>query len=275
MKKLFFLFGVCFLIFSHQSSIAQTNTNDVHIATQVKNYLERTKNTYQVGQHAYYARKALASALKAFNENNYGIGALVLLVHDGIIYEFPGRNAMVTGAGVTDHAEARALEDAVAYRNHIINEGKNKYGVKMDDHNLSRSAIVDPLTQYSVSTNEETQKFNKNGYYVYGTLEPCPMCMVMIINAKAERSISSAIDGDLVQNEFLGKDSPQKTSNAGAMAIGEKFKYNPFVWQWIAGAQNLKFEQLATEDKDLIKLSEQIFSFTREDIDNKLAEKND
>ncbi|HMQ10647.1 MAG TPA: hypothetical protein PKC21_00735 [Oligoflexia bacterium] len=270
MKKLSLLFSICFLIFSHQSAIAQTNTDDVHIANQVERYLAKTINTYQIGQHAYYARKALASALAAFNEGNYGIGALVLLVNDGVIYEFPGRNAMVTGPGITDHAEARALEDAVAYK-HYLNNGKNQYNLEMSEENIARSNLVEPVTSYPVNTNKGTQQFSKDGYYVYGTLEPCPMCMVMIINAKANLSISSAIDGDLVQNEFLGKDSLQKTSNAGAMAIGEKFKYNPFVWQWIAGGQNLSFKQLSTDDKDLINLSEKIFSTTREEIDAKLG----
>lgn len=271
MKKLNILLSLCFLIFSSQSIFAQTSTADQHIATQVENYLEKTTNTYHIGQQAYYARKALASALTAFKEGNYGIGAIVLLVHDGIIYEFPGRNAMVTGPGVTDHAEARALEDAVAYKTHIINEGKNKYGIAMNEKNLSRSHVVEPAISYPVNTNKGTQRFNQDGYYVFGTLEPCPMCMVMIINAKAKMSISTALDGDLVQNEFLGKDSPQKTSNAGAMAIGEKFKYNPFVWQWIAGSQNLNFTQLSTNDKDLINLSEKIFSTTREEIDAQLG----
>jgi tRNA(Arg) A34 adenosine deaminase TadA len=79
------------------------------ITERVRSYLAVTERKYFPGQDEYYARVALAQALRAFEEGNYGIGAVAIVVSDDHVQEFCERNAMITGVGVVDHAETRAL----------------------------------------------------------------------------------------------------------------------------------------------------------------------
>ncbi len=77
---------------------------------------------------------------------------------------------MVTGTGVIDHAETRALIAA---------------------------ATSVPDDEYSSNHNADLERL-PTGLTVYGTLEPCPMCACTLTNAGAIRSVSNADDGQLV-----------------------------------------------------------------------------
>lgn len=210
-------------------------------------YLGETKNRFEIGSSEYYARLALEQALLAFREKNYGIGALTVLVQDGTVYEFPSRNAMTSGLGVHDHAEARGLDDCLRYKASALD------GRQLPPLELLRTAFVEPNRKYSKNLNDFTAAL-PNGVHVFGTLEPCPMCMCMQINAAVKSSTSSALD------------------DVAAFAIGNKFVNIPHVWRWIAQEQGLRFNLLNTNDNDLKELSAQIFLETREQIDLQLTQ---
>lgn len=219
----------------------------------VKIYLLQTQGKYQVGQYEYYAWIALEQALKAFEEKNYGIGAVAVLVTENDIFEFRARNAMVTGLGVVDHAETRAL--------------------------LKLKGGKQPDYKYPRQSNEWTKKLPL-GISVFGTLEPCPMCTCTLTNVGAMLSISTVRDGNLIsENGYKISDGAanvvkyKDTGSNSEISIQDKFKIQPKVWQWIQTEHNLKFDILETEDFELKDLSMRIFTETREDIDRQLAER--
>ena len=204
----------------------------------VENYLDSTIQTFKLGQDEYYNRWALEQAYIAHQEGNYGIGAIAVMVTAGEISEYPAHNAMITGLGVVDHAETRAIIKAKQGR--------------------------EPAISYARNTNEYTKSLQE-GLHVHGTLEACPMCACAMINAGAIRSVSTVLDGDMIQKDGLN------ISSGGANSIGEKGKLQPQVWQWIQEGIGLSFVLLATEDKELVELSGRIFEDYREEIDAQLA----
>jgi tRNA(Arg) A34 adenosine deaminase TadA len=210
------------------------------IASRVTAYLLETEDKYFPGQDEYYARLALAQAVKAYEEGNYGIGAVAVVVRNDRVREFRARNAMVTGLGVVDHAETRAL--------------------------LRMKGGKRPDVSYPRRVSELTAKLPE-GVSMYGTLEPCPMCAVTLTNVGASRSISTVLDGHLAET-----DDGFRVSDGAAASIGEKAKLQPRVWQEIQRKQGLEFALLDTFDKDLRELSSLIFLETREEIDQRLAD---
>jgi tRNA(Arg) A34 adenosine deaminase TadA len=224
------------------------------IQDQVKIYLLETEGKYQVGQHEYYAWIALSQALKAFEENNYGIGAVAIQVTEKDIFEYRERNAMVTGLGVVDHAETRAL--------------------------LKLKSGKQPDYKYPRDMNNWTKSLPK-GISVFGTLEPCPMCSCTLTNVGAMLSVSTVRDGNLIVTEQGYKISDgaanvivyKEPNVSQEEVIMDKFKIQPQIWQWIQTAHKLKFEILETTDQELKELSMKIFTETREQIDRQLAER--
>ncbi len=197
-----------------------------------------TLRKYFPGQDEYYARVALAQALRAFEEGNYGIGAVAIVVSDDHVQEFRERNAMITGVGVVDHAETRAL----------LRIGKTQ-----------------PDATYPRDLNALTNKLPE-GVSMYGTVEPCPMCVTTLTNVGAKRSVSTVLDGDLIETA-----EGFYISSGSASAIGQKAKLQPLLWQRIQNLQVLRFTLLETNDEELKLLSAQIYIETREFIDQELA----
>lgn len=205
------------------------------IADEVDRYLRSSKRSFERGSDEYYARRALGAALQAFRRGNYGIGAVAVLRENGQAREFIGGNAMVTGSGVIDHAETRAILRIAARR-------------KPDDHYDLPPKRID-------------------GLFVYGTLEPCPMCASVLTNAGATRSVSTVLDGALVT------DHGYKRSGGAANVVGNKANSQPRVWQQIQQGRGMQFEVLETQDDELQSLSERIFLETREQIDRLLTDR--
>lgn len=231
------------------SAASELKTKDIKI--DVEAYLKATEGKYKRGEEEYYARLALAQALEAYKEGNYAIGAVILFVTDTKVYEFTARNMMVKGAGVADHAEARGLMVARSYA--IAN-------------NLIKGREVDPWIDvkklpkpvvYDKNENEFTKRLAR-GLHSYGSLEPCPMCLCMMLNSGIKVSISSAEDP------------------LGAYAFDEKIRdgRSPPGWREIRKSQQLNgqvIRLISTKDKRLTELSLQIFLETREEIDKILA----
>ncbi len=210
------------------------------VADAVRRYLDRTRDAYEPGDPVYYARVALNEALEAFLEDNYGIGAVAVVADESTIREFRGRNAMVSGLGVVDHAETRAL--------------------------LKYMSGSDADAVYPRELNAYTRRV-PTGLSVYGTLEPCPMCTVTLTNVGAVRSVSTVLDGRLIRKNGV------LISDGGASSIGRKAKLQPQVWQGIQERQGLAFSLLETADTELTSLSADLFLKTREQIDRRLAQK--
>lgn len=205
---------------------------------EIEGYLTRTESKYSVGQDVYYCRLALEQALKASIENNYGIGAVAIVAQGGRVREYHDRSKMFNGGdGIIDHAETRAL---IASRTRA------------------------PDAEYDLSS-VEAGDLPKDGLWVFGTLEPCPMCTCALTNAGARRSISLALDGKF-------GDDANPVSDGAAMVIGKKWNLQPAVWRNIQNDLGLKFELLdETIDPDLSRLAWDIFAVSREDLDNRLS----
>lgn len=146
------------------------------IKANVEAYLKTSEGKYERGQEEYYARQALAQALDAYLGGNYAVGAIILYVTDTKVYEFAARNAMFKGTGVADHAEARGL---MAARTYAIAHGLimgREIDPWIDVGHLPRPVI------YDRDANAWTQRLVE-GLHSYCTLEPCPMCLCMLLNS--------------------------------------------------------------------------------------------
>jgi tRNA(Arg) A34 adenosine deaminase TadA len=205
------------------------------IVGEVLEYLERSRDKFTRGSDEYYARKCLEAALTAYRSKNYGIGAVAVVYEEKTAREWSAGNCMVSGSGVIDHAETRALL-------RIAN------GDGPDDEYQLESAPP-------------------HGLSVFGTLEPCPMCACVMTNAGATRSVSTVEDGTLIEKSgfFL--------SDGAANVLGDKSKTQPAIWQSIQQGRALKFEQLSTTDAELQSLSRRIFEETRTTIDKDLSDR--
>ncbi len=210
------------------------------VAAEVAGYLAKSLKFYEVGQHEYYARIALEQAATSLAAGNYGIGAVAVVVGPRRVREFHAQNAMFSGKGVVDHAETRALID--------VRSG--------------RSAT----TSYARKLTRWTQQLPE-GISLFGTLEPCPMCACTLTNAGAKLSISTVEDGKLVETDGI------KHSDGAANVLDDKGKLQPAVWRQIQRTAGLEFQLLQTEDEELVDLSRRIFESTRQEIDEKLAQR--
>jgi len=228
------------------------------IVTEVAKYLSDRKPMVKRRTQEFYALGALDQALQAFNEGNYGIGSVVLLKWKGEAYEFRDRNAMVTGYGLRDHAEARALDRAVVFL------GVLRDRAVAETERVRVGQNIKPDDTYDLDT--DYLKEIPDGLHVYGTLEPCPMCMVMMLNVAVKASTSLAKDGELKVVDG------HTVCDGSAIATDDKFKYAPLVWQAIRDGQGLRFN-LYKGDQRLCDLALRIFLETREQIDHMLAER--
>jgi tRNA(Arg) A34 adenosine deaminase TadA len=211
------------------------------ILGEVDRYLAKSETWYQPGSSEYYARVALSEAAGALRKGNYGIGAVVVVADDKQIAEYRVGNAMVTGLGVIDHAETLGL--------------------------LAAKGRVLPSVVYPRSLNSHTKAL-PDGISVYGTLEPCPMCACTITNSGVVNSVSTVVDGNpVVENGKVVR------SDGAANVIGSKWRLQPVVWQMIQKGLGTKFSKLTTKDKQLERLSETIFTVTREAVDQQIAER--
>lgn len=208
------------------------------VLLRVGRYLGATTNRYVPGQDEYYARLALEQAAVALREGNYGIGAVAVLVQPSRVLEFRAPNRILTGLGVIDHAETLAV--------------------------LAARCAGDATDEYPRKLNRFTSDLPE-GLSVYGTVEPCPMCVCAMTNAGARRSISTVSDGKIItRGGYL-------VSDGSASAIGEKSKLQPVVWQSIQESLGLTFAELSTDDEELVALSAASFFGTRNEIDFRLA----
>lgn len=228
------------------------------IVKEVEQYLQKLGPSLQRGTEPYYAAATLEEALKAFKEGNYGIGSVVIVKWKDKAYEFRGRNAMVTGYGLRDHAEARALERAVIYLATL--RGKQL----LSEPNTTPNT-TEPDRSYPLDT--DYLKSLTDGLHIYGTLEPCPMCMIMMLNAGVKSSQSLAKDGELKMV------NGHEISDGGATATDDKFPTNPALWQFFRDKQGLRFT-LYDKDPQLADFGRRIFLETRQQISDFLAKQN-
>jgi tRNA(Arg) A34 adenosine deaminase TadA len=232
-----------------------TPSNPPAIIHEVDVYLRKVSSSLKRGTEQYYAVEALRQAATAFREGNYGIGSIVLLKWKDTIYEYRARNAMVSGYGLRDHAEARGLDRAIVLYAKL--QGKEISPAEARDIQNERADDIYPADTAFLSS-------LKDGLHVYGTLEPCPMCMVMMLNVAVKSSKSLAKDG------VLRMTNGRCISDGAALATAEKFSGAPMVWQAIRQGQGLTFS-LYKDDKRLSDLALRIFLETRKGIDEKLA----
>ncbi len=208
------------------------------ILRRVGRYLDETRNRYAPGQDEYYARLALEQAAVALREGNYGIGAVAVLVHPSRVLEFRASNRILTGLGVIDHAETLAV--------------------------LAARRGGEATVEYPRKLNRFTSDL-PGGLSVYGTVEPCPMCVCAMTNAGVKRSVSTVSDGKIIT--WCG----YLVSDGSASAIGQKSKLQPLVWQSIQERLGLAFVELSTDDEELVALSAASFFGTRNEIDLRLT----
>ncbi|WP_406697074.1 hypothetical protein V5E97_39425 [Singulisphaera sp. Ch08] len=230
------------------------------VVSEAEAYVKSHNKQAKEGTEEHYALKALDQAVMAFKEGNYGIGAVVLLKWEGKVHEFRDRNAMVTGYRLRDHAEARALDRAVV----LFADLKKRKVSEAERARLGKS-IMKADSTYDANT--DFLRKLPDGLHVYGTLEPCPMCMVMMLNLGVQSSTSLAKDGELKLVNGVW------TSDGAAIATEDKIKVAPLIWQSFYEKQGLKFRLYKSND-ELAKLGLRIFLETRQQIDDMLANQN-
>ena len=93
------------------------------------------------------------------------------------------------------------------------------------------------------------------------------MCACTLTSAGAKLSVSTVLDGNLVEENGF------RVSDGAANAIGDKGHIQPRVWRWIQGETGLTFILLETDDEQLVELSRRIFEETREFVDSALAQR--
>lgn len=171
----------------------------------------------------------------ASRQGNYGIGAVAVVTDGHMVEEFPAGSAMASGMGVVDHAETRAL--------------------------LAVGSASPPAAEYSLPADMACPP---PGLTVYGTLEPCPLCVCAMTNAGVVRSVSAVLDGRLVE------EGGWVTTDGSAHAIGAKSVLQPRVWREIQRNRSMSFELLA-HDPDLAELSWEIFAASRQNVDDLIS----
>lgn len=194
-----------------------------------REYLAATASRYEPGQDEYYARVALEQALVAGAAGNFGIGAVAVVRTGPTVAEYRAGNALFTAAGVSDHAEVRALT-------------KWRTGQPPDD-------------RYAAKSSEDLRSLVE-GVHVFGTVEPCPMCVCALTHVGAARSVSTVLDGELVIEHG------HEVSDGAACAIGAKHELQPRRWRQIQAEQGLTFTLLLTDDRELQQVSEQVWKAT-------------
>lgn len=225
-------------------------SQDLGTAEKVEAYLRATLHRYEVGEPEYYGRLALEQAMLACREGNYGIGAVAILIRDGKVEEFRNRNAMVTGIGVSDHAESRVLVDALRWKTVFLDKRN------LAPSELHRSELVHPVARYTTDLNASIAALARQlgeGLHVFGSLEPCQMCVAQIFNAGARTSWSIARD------EF-----------GGAVENG-KFDKLPPIFPTLIREAGQTFGFISNADPDMVALSDKLFLHSRELIDAALA----
>lgn len=211
------------------------------IAARVQGYLDRTENTFQPGSDLYYARKALVVALTSYRHGNFGIGAVAVVRSGSTADLFYGENGMAKPNAIIEHAEIRALLRIAV-------------GEK-PDHTIE-------LPKPSQSTDTTYCDIETT---VYGTIEPCPMCVCAMTNAGVRRSVSTCIDGTLEsQGDYL-------VSTGAANVLADKYETQPQVWKDIQQIRGLRFELLAPTNQELRDLSWKIMIASRAKVDQVLA----
>ena len=201
----------------------------------VVRYLDASRDVYSRGSLEYFARICLDVALTAYREENYGIGAVAVHFEAGRVREYRGGNRMVTDSGIIDHAETRALL------------------------RITRNETPDADYSYDFGPS--------HGLWVFGTLEPCPMCACVMTNAGATRSISTIEDGR------LHDEGGYRVSDGAANVLGDKFNTQPAIWRSIQRGRGLEFNILPTADAQLQSLSRRIFEETRVETDQRLTDR--
>jgi tRNA(Arg) A34 adenosine deaminase TadA len=209
-------------------------------ATATLGFLRTSVGRYELGTDDHFARRALDQALLALIEGNYGIGAVAVVVDEIEVREHHVRNAMLTGLGVVDHAETRAI--------------------------LAARGGGRPQHAYPRATNEATVRLPL-GVSVHGTLEPCPMCACALTNGGVVRSVSTVVDGQLVDIDGVA------TSDGGSSVLGAKWLLQPYNWRWLQEATGVRFELLEPRDRELAELSWRLFADTGHDVDRRLAQR--
>lgn len=217
-------------------TVEQKFMSEPSVVGEVSTYLQESRDRYLQGSDEYFARKCLEAALEAYRTRNYGIGAVAVVYENGRAREFVAGNRMVSGSGVIDHAETRAILRILG--------GEDQ-----------------PDAEYKLDSP------NRHGLWVFGTLEPCPMCACVMTNAGATRSVSTIEDGHLID------DAGFQVSDGAANVLGDKSRTQPAIWRAIQQGRGLRFELLTTTDAQLQMLSRRIFEETRVDIDHHLTDR--
>lgn len=212
------------------------------IDNEVEEFLSQNRNKVSRGSLNYFLMQALDEGLKAYRSGNYGIGSTAIIKRDGKIYVFKDRNAMVTGRGVHDHAEARAIFKAKRFELERLDQKS------LSDDESRSFQVFEPDEIFDASINSYTQELD-DGLHVFGTLEPCLMCMCIACRAGAKTSVSISEDGEATP-VLNGK-----ISDGGGYVLGDKIKFIPKVCEYIIQKLGLTFNLLNAKDRELSVVS--------------------
>jgi len=194
-----------------------------------------------------YFTMLLASGLEARERGNYGIAAVTVIRFGNTEILVFGQNELVTTQNPAGHAETNSLQRV----GRLISSLQN--GAALSD------ALHDPDLKDNVIVRTGEKPCEQPEVTLYTTLEPCPLCTVVITNAGINEVIWASDD-----------------TLAGAMH-DDRLEKLPSLWPELINTQGLirtsleqaQDPQLLPELTDLLK---RLFFENRESIDQQVAQ---
>lgn len=205
---------------------------DLPISDQLAQFLDQSRGEIEVGSRLYFMWRALEQCHQAVQKGNYGIGASVVHIENDKAYIFYDQNAMVSGRGVHDHAEARGLQRAAYFIRHTLGDNplpQDERGRYFQGVEVKPDEIID------VKSSAYLQKLG-DGLHVVGSDEPCIMCACLSARLGCATSTSGFIDGTPESRSGV------MLSDGGGYAHDQKPSAWPDVVRWIAADKGVSFQ---------------------------------
>lgn len=222
------------------------------IGREARDLLRRASPTVRPGSRKEYLCALLANAVTALDRGDYAIAAVAAVRHQGLEIISVDANSLFSASDPRGHAEANAVSRLLglthaAPRNAASSvrpwPGLDTLG------EIANGIYVRPLPELE----------DDSPSILYTSLEPCPMCTVVTLNAGIRRVWVAGRDDD-----------------AGSLAADGVHDMPP-LWSAIQRAQGMDvdyFDPEAETDSDvhsIVALARQLFAASRARLDDDLS----
>lgn len=176
--------------------------------------------TSDAGSQQEYLAMSVLEAMVALRKGNYGIGAVYSIKRGDKEFLISGQNTLFTQGHAHGHAEHGAMKNVV---------------------NLAHGRIED--MEHVIAVRERVDESDKDHAELTTTLEPCPMCMLGMLNHAGQT-------GHLFDKALIGAQDP-----GGAFWLNHPQKKLPPVWVNILKRSGIELNVAAFSEKSTSWLS--------------------